>query len=88
MADHTAALAGELGRRGLEPRSSGRGLLVPITDDGTCDVIRDAVADLGLALARMEQRRHRVEELFRPAELAETPETPPVTAETEATDAS
>jgi ABC-2 type transport system ATP-binding protein len=74
VADRTAALAGELGRRGLAPRSSGRGLLVPITDDSTCDVIRDAVADLGLLLARMEQRRHRVEELFRPG--------------TEATDAS
>jgi ABC-2 type transport system ATP-binding protein len=66
VADRTADLAGELGRRGLEPRPSGRGLVVPITDESTCDVIRDAVADLGLALARMEQRRHRVEELFRP----------------------
>jgi ABC-2 type transport system ATP-binding protein len=87
VADRTADLAGELGRRGLEPRPSGRGLLVPITDESTCDVIRDAVADLGLALARMEQRRHRVEELFRPAELAETPATPP-TAETGVTHAS
>jgi ABC-2 type transport system ATP-binding protein len=66
VADRTADLAGELGRRGLEPRASGRGLVVPIADESTCDVIRDAVADMGLALARMEQRRHRVEELFRP----------------------
>src|ERR1700761_7949958 len=73
VADRTADLAGELGRRGLEPRPSGRGLLVPIVDESTCDVIRDAVADLGLALARMEQRRHRVEELFRPAEPELTP---------------
>ncbi|HEX4255738.1 MAG TPA: ABC transporter ATP-binding protein [Streptosporangiaceae bacterium] len=68
VADRTADLAGELGRRGLEPRSSGRGLLVPITSESTCDVVRDAVADMGIALARMEQRRHRVEELFRPVE--------------------
>ncbi|HEY4700286.1 MAG TPA: ABC transporter ATP-binding protein, partial [Streptosporangiaceae bacterium] len=87
VADRTADLAGELGRRGLEPRPSGRGLLVPITDESTCDVIRDAVADLGLALARMEQRRHRVEELFRPAELAATPAMP-ATAETGVTHAS
>ncbi|HEY2278667.1 MAG TPA: ABC transporter ATP-binding protein [Streptosporangiaceae bacterium] len=72
VADRSADLAADLGRRGLEPRSSGRGLLVPITDESTCDVVRDAVADLGLALARMEQRRHRVEELFRPVELEVT----------------
>jgi ABC-2 type transport system ATP-binding protein len=66
VADRTADLAGELGRRGLEPQPSGRGLIVPIADESTCDVIRDAVADMGIALARMEQRRHRVEELFRP----------------------
>jgi len=78
VADRTADLAGELGRRGLEPHPSGRGLVVPITDVSTCDVIRDAVADLGLALARMEQRRHRVEELFRP-DRSDQPETPEVT---------
>jgi hypothetical protein len=27
--------------------------------------VRDTVADLGLPLSRMEQRRHQVEELFR-----------------------
>ena len=68
VADRTADLASELGRRGLEPRPSGRGLLVPIADESTCDVIRDAVADMGIALARMEQQRHRVEELFRPVD--------------------
>ena len=31
----------------------------------TYDAIRDSVADLGLPLSRLEQRRHRVEELFR-----------------------
>ncbi len=44
------------------------------------------MADLGLALARMEQRRHRVEELFRPAELPETAATE-ATEAIEATDA-
>lgn len=68
VTDGTADLAAELGHRGLDPRPAGRGLLVPITDEATCDVIRDAVADLELSLARLEQRRHRVEELFRDAE--------------------
>jgi ABC-2 type transport system ATP-binding protein len=31
----------------------------------TYDIIRDAVADLGLALVRLEQRRHSLEDLFR-----------------------
>jgi len=33
--------------------------------DRTYDVVRDAVADLGLPLSRLERRRHHVEELFR-----------------------
>jgi ABC-2 type transport system ATP-binding protein len=40
---------------------------VPIGGDATYDSVRDCVADLGLPLSRMEQRRHRVEELFRDA---------------------
>jgi len=66
------ALAAELARRGLHPVPAERELLVPITSAATFDAVRDAVADLGLPLNRMEQRRHRVEELFRaPAEPAE-----------------
>jgi ABC-2 type transport system ATP-binding protein len=61
----TGELAAELARRGLAPAAAGRGLLVPITGDGTYDQVRDAVADLSLPLNRMEQQRRRVEELFR-----------------------
>jgi len=60
-----AALQAELATRGLEPRRSGRGLLVRIDGDATYDRVRDAVADLGLPLNRLEQQRRRVEELFR-----------------------
>jgi ABC-2 type transport system ATP-binding protein len=60
------ALAAELTARGLQPRRSGtRGLLVQIDGEQTHDVVRDAVADLGLPLNRLEQQRRRVEELFR-----------------------
>src|SRR5215472_4626850 len=62
-----AALRAELARRGLRPRTHQRSLLVPIGGDGTYDAVRDSVADLGLALSRMERRRHQVEELFRDA---------------------
>ncbi|MGA2824611.1 MAG: ABC transporter ATP-binding protein [Streptosporangiaceae bacterium] len=61
----TAELADALRCDGLDPRPAGRGLLVPMDGDTTCDVIRDAVAGLGLPLARLEQRRHRLEEIFR-----------------------
>jgi ABC-2 type transport system ATP-binding protein len=61
-----AALVAELGARGLQPRRSGRrGLLVRIDGEQTYDLVRDAIADLGLPLNRLEQQRRHVEELFR-----------------------
>jgi ABC-2 type transport system ATP-binding protein len=64
-------LLAELGQRGLEPRPFQRAVLVRLEDDGTYDTVRDAVADLGLPLNRLEQRRRRVEELFRDEQEAE-----------------
>jgi ABC-2 type transport system ATP-binding protein len=62
----TDLLLAELARRGLSPRPHERGVVVRIDGgDGIYDTVRDAVADLGLPLHRLEQRRHRVEELFR-----------------------
>jgi ABC-2 type transport system ATP-binding protein len=61
----TELLLAELSRRGLAPVAYQRGLLVQLADEQTYDIVRDSVADLGLPLGRMEQRRHRIEELFR-----------------------
>ena len=61
----TGDLAAELAARGLRPRQHERALLVHIESDATYDLVRDAVADLGLPLNRLEQRRRRVDELFR-----------------------
>ena len=58
-------LAAALTRRGLASRPDERALLVRLEGDPTYDVIRDVIADLGLPLNRLEQRRRRVEELFR-----------------------
>jgi len=58
-------LATELAARGLATRADGRALLVSMGSDDAFDLVRDAVADLGLPLHRLEQRRRRVEELFR-----------------------
>ena len=70
----TGQLAAELARRGLRPVPQQRGLLVQLAGDETYDVVRDAVADLGLPLNRMEQRRHRIEELFRDDPATASPE--------------
>jgi ABC-2 type transport system ATP-binding protein len=63
--DGVAELAADLARRGLNPVRHERELLVAIDGDATFDAVRDSVAELGLPLTRMEQRRHRVEEIFR-----------------------
>jgi ABC-2 type transport system ATP-binding protein len=58
---------------GVRCRDDGRTLLVDVRDDLTYDAIRDAIADLGLGLIRMEQGRHHIEDVFRepqPEEVA------------------
>jgi ABC-2 type transport system ATP-binding protein len=60
-----AELAAGLAARGLRPKLEDRGLLVEIVSPATYDEVRDTVADLALPLHRLEQRRRRVEELFR-----------------------
>ena len=59
-----AELQAELAARGLRPERDERALLVQIETDATYDMVRDAVADLGLPLNRLEQRRRHVAELF------------------------
>jgi ABC-2 type transport system ATP-binding protein len=57
-------LGEHLTRTGLKVHPDGRLLLIDIAGETTYDVVRDSVADLGLALVRMENRRHRIEEVF------------------------
>jgi ABC-2 type transport system ATP-binding protein len=57
-------LGNRLAEAGLRVHPDGRLLLVDIADEATYDVVRDSVADLGLPLVRMENRRHRIEEVF------------------------
>lgn len=58
-------LAAALGAVGLAVTADGRTVTVALDDDRPWDMVRDAVADLGLPLVRMEQRRRGLEELFR-----------------------
>ncbi|MFE5737477.1 ABC transporter ATP-binding protein [Streptomyces celluloflavus] len=61
--------------------SSGHLLYVEAPGEETYDLVRDTVAGLGLGLIRMEQRRHRIAEVFSTADAAAgTPATVPVTA--------
>jgi ABC-2 type transport system ATP-binding protein len=60
----TDQLAGRLGELALPVRREGRLLVVPLESDRTYDVIMGAVAELDLPLHRLDQRRHRVAELF------------------------
>lgn len=63
-----APLAERLAAAGLSVRVDGRHVLVEIRGDDTYDAVRDAVADLGLALIRIEPRRASLEDLFRDAD--------------------
>jgi ABC-2 type transport system ATP-binding protein len=51
--------------RGLQVSADGPLLLVSIDGEKPYDIVRDEVVELGVGLLRMEQRRHRLEDLFR-----------------------
>ncbi|HET9456759.1 MAG TPA: ABC transporter ATP-binding protein [Candidatus Limnocylindrales bacterium] len=75
-------LAARLNAAGLEAIADGRIVLVAVADERPYDVVRDAIADLGLPLVRIEPRRHRLEDLFRdgpgdPVVVAAAPSPPP-----------
>ena len=58
------ALVARLTSAGVVVRGTGRVLEVDVVDEATHDVVRDAVADLGLGLIRLERQRHRLTEMF------------------------
>src|SRR4029078_1373648 len=60
-----SALTSALIARGLQAVADGRTALLNINEDAQYDIVRDSVADLGLPLVRMEQRRQSLEDLFR-----------------------
>ncbi|MDQ1046949.1 ABC-2 type transport system ATP-binding protein [Streptomyces sp. V4I2] len=69
--DGTRAVRDALHARGMDILDSGAGLpgaghvlLLTAQGEETYDLVRDVVADLGLGLVRMEQRRHHISEVF------------------------
>ncbi|GII75630.1 ABC transporter ATP-binding protein [Sphaerisporangium rufum] len=59
------ALAGRLAELGQQVTAHGRLLTVAVSSPATYDAVRDAVCDLDLRLVRLEQGRHRIEDVFR-----------------------
>jgi ABC-2 type transport system ATP-binding protein len=64
VAKDSPKLAAELAARGLKVKPQDRILLVEAAGEEACDTVVDAVAALGLPLVRLQQRRHRLDELF------------------------
>jgi ABC-2 type transport system ATP-binding protein len=71
VSEGTEELSAALTALGLPVSQDGRLLLVPLDDDAAYDRILRAVADLDLPLHRLDQRRHRVAELFATRESAD-----------------
>lgn len=63
--------------QGVSVHPEGRFLVIDIAGETTYDLVRDGVADLGLRLIRMEQRRHHIEEVFQTAPPETVPPGPP-----------
>jgi ABC-2 type transport system ATP-binding protein len=69
--DDAGPLAARLTERGLAVEASGRTLIVDLSsaatggEYGPYDAVRDEAVGLGLALVRIEHRRHQLEDLFR-----------------------
>src|SRR4051794_14133584 len=55
------ALVAALVGSGLQVRTDGHLVLIALTDDRPYDLVRDAAAELGVPLVRIEQRRHSLE---------------------------
>jgi ABC-2 type transport system ATP-binding protein len=49
---------------GLTAKLDGQSVLVDLPNADPFDVVRDTIDELGLSLLRLEQRRHRLEDLF------------------------
>jgi ABC-2 type transport system ATP-binding protein len=71
VSEGTGELAAALVTLGLPVRHEGRMLLVPLESEDSYDRILRAVAELDLPLHRLDQRRHRVAELFATRETAD-----------------
>ena len=62
----TSCCGQALAEAGLRARGRRGSLIeVEVRDESTSDVVRDLTVDLGLGLVRMQERHHRIEDVFR-----------------------
>jgi ABC-2 type transport system ATP-binding protein len=71
VSEGVTELAERLAAIGIRAERDGHALVVPLDDDDIYDRILVAVAELDLPLHRLDQRRHRVAELFQTAPAEE-----------------
>jgi ABC-2 type transport system ATP-binding protein len=64
VANGSPELAADLAGRGLTVKQQDRLLVIEAAGEEACDTVVAAVAALGLPLVRLQQRRHRLDELF------------------------
>jgi len=62
-----------LAAAGVAVRRQGEVLHLVLTDDGTYDLVRDAVADLGIGLVRLQRGRQHMLDMFRDTPVADAP---------------
>lgn len=62
--DALTGFCAALTRGGATVQLDGRLVLIELDGEHTFDLIRDTAADRGLGLTRIEQRRHKIEEVF------------------------
>jgi ABC-2 type transport system ATP-binding protein len=65
VSEGTQELAARLAALGLAATPDGHALIVALDGDATYDLVLGAIAELDLPLHRLDQRHHRVAELFR-----------------------
>jgi ABC-2 type transport system ATP-binding protein len=71
VTDDVDGVARTLSDAGLAVSRDRHILVVDLADETTYDTVRDAVADRGVGLVRLEPRRHRIAEVFDGTELGE-----------------
>jgi ABC-2 type transport system ATP-binding protein len=74
-------LGARLGAAGVANRVDGREVFVALVDDAAYDLVRDAIAELGVGLVRIEPERRSLEDLFRDAAAAPVAEDAAAVAE-------
>jgi ABC-2 type transport system ATP-binding protein len=67
VTEHGAEVEARLAAAGVAVRRQGEVLHLVLTDDATYDLVRDAVADLGIGLVRLQRGRQHMLDMFRDA---------------------